>query len=181
MRVNYLKACWKVTVLVGASLLLPAGVALGQVSLTAAPTMATLPDGSSVPIVGLTLAGPVASTPGPTCSALNPNAAGGWSPVVITVPTGSSLTISLTNNLQFGNGNTVPTSLTIIGQLGGGLGQPKTVASPTHPDLSVTWQVAGGSSSFTTPAQGPRVQSFGTEVAEGATTPLTWPSLRPGT
>src|SRR5580698_3759699 len=106
MRVNYLKACWKVTVLVGASLLLPAGVALGQVSLTAAPTMATLPDGSSVPMWGYTC-GPVASTPGPTCSALNPNAAGGWSPVVITVPTGTSLTINLTNNLSFANGNSV--------------------------------------------------------------------------
>ena len=32
---------------------------------------------------------------------LNPNAAS-WSPVVITVPAGQSLTINLTNNLSFG-------------------------------------------------------------------------------
>src|SRR4029077_20704735 len=33
----------------------------------------------------------------------------------------------------------------------------------------------------TPPVQGPRVQSFGTEVAAGATTGLTWSALRPGT
>src|SRR5437762_7648107 len=33
----------------------------------------------------------------------------------------------------------------------------------------------------TPPAQGPRVQSFSTEVAPGATTPVTWTALRPGT
>ncbi|WP_263355069.1 choice-of-anchor D domain-containing protein [Acidicapsa acidisoli] len=184
MQVNYLKKCWKIAILVATPLLLPTGVALGQVSLTAAPTAATLPDGSSVPMWGYTC-GPVTSTPGPTCSALNPNAGGGWSPVVITVPTGTSLTINLTNNLTFANGNSVPTSLTIVGQLGGGLGKPTTVASPVHPDLGVTWPVAGspggGSATFTPPAQGPRVQSFGTEVAAGATTPLIWSSLRPGT
>ena len=184
MQVNYLKTCWNIAILVAIPLLLPAGVALGQVNLTAAPTAATLPDGSSVPMWGYTC-GPVASTSGPTCSALNPNAGGGWSPVVITVPTGTSLTINLTNNLTFANGNSVPTSLTIVGQLGGGLGKPTTVASPVHPDLGVTWPVAGspggGNPTFTPPAQGPRVQSFGTEVKAGVTTPLTWSSLRPGT
>ena len=31
------------------------------------------------------------------------------------------------------------------------------------------------------PVQGPRVQSMATEVAAGATTPLTWANLKPGT
>ena len=179
------KTCLNEAILVAASLLLPAGSAHGQISLTAGPMTATLPDGTSVPMWGYTC-GPVASSSGPSCRSLNPNAGGGgWSPVVITVPTGSSLTINLTNSLTFGNGNTVPTSLTIVGQLGGGLGNPKTVASPVHPDQGVTWPVAGspggGNPTFTPPAQGPRVQSFGTEVAAGATTALTWSSLRPGT
>src|SRR5438034_11114866 len=68
-----------------------------------------------------------------TCVALNNAVAAGtatvgtWSPVVITVPSGQYLTISLTNNLTFTptgatTPNTVPTSLVIVGQLGGGLG-----------------------------------------------------------
>ena len=55
-----------------------------------------------------------------TCAKLNP-ASIGWSPVVITVPTGQDLQINLTNNLSFA-GNDIPTSLVIVGQLGGGLG-----------------------------------------------------------
>src|SRR6202521_1731204 len=43
------------------------------------------------------------------CAALNKAAGTGWSPFVITVPTGQGLTINLTNNLAFLNGNTVPT------------------------------------------------------------------------
>src|SRR6202158_115103 len=68
------------------------------------------------------------------CAALNKAAiAGMWSPVIITVPTGQNLTINLTNNLSFtftptGSTtpvtNTVPTSLGIVGHLGGGLGTP---------------------------------------------------------
>jgi len=55
-----------------------------------------------------------------------------WSPVVVTVPytealgvSTTSLTINLTNNLSFTAGtgtNTLPTSLVIVGQIGGGLG-----------------------------------------------------------
>ncbi len=130
----------------------------------------------------------------------------GWTPPIITVPyvpAGTSLTINLTNSLSFtptggGSPNTVPTSLTIVGQIGGGLGttgptclDSNNVAhgvtcttSPDHSNLtsnSVTWSTVGVAPGFVPPPQGPRVQSFATEVAAGATTSLTWSDLRPGT
>src|SRR5258706_14982745 len=127
-----------------------------------------------------------------TCVALNPAAAaaGMWSPVVITVPTGQGLTINLTNNLSFTplgstTPNNVPTSLVIVGQLGGGLGTTSTsTPSPVHAtQTATTWPIAGTSSgaTFTPPTQGPRVQSFASEVTNGGTTALTWNNLRPGT
>jgi FtsP/CotA-like multicopper oxidase with cupredoxin domain len=90
----------------------------------------------------------------------------------------------LTNNLSFSNGNNVPTSLMIVGQLGGGLGdvtQRKTTTSPSHADLTVTWPTAGAPGSFVPPPQPDRIRSFGTEVAEGANATLTWTAPRPGT
>src|SRR5437660_713796 len=122
---NYLKASLKTAVLITTVLLLGAGLAAAQtVSLTAGPTSVTLPTGDVVPMWGYTCGAAATAT----CAALNPNAPvaigttpAGWSPVVITVPyvaTGTSLTISLTNSLP------VPTSLVIVGQLGGGLGTP---------------------------------------------------------
>src|SRR5215470_15655520 len=104
-------------------LLLGATLGFGQsvVSLTAGPANATLPDGSVVPMWGYTCgAATVAS-----CAPLNPVsfAAGGWSPVVITVPVNTSgatsLQINLNNSLTFGpnNANNIPTSLVIVGQL----------------------------------------------------------------
>src|SRR4029077_12513153 len=114
-------------------------------------------------------------------------------PVVITVPTGQGLTINLTNNLSFApiplaapGTNTVPTSLVIVGQLGGGLGTTATsTPSPNHATQSSTWPIANNGATNTPPAQGPRVQSFSTEVMPGAATPtpLTWAAatLRPGT
>src|ERR1700730_15423534 len=148
MQTNTLKAAMIKAALAASVLLCASGAALGQVSLTAAPATATLPDGSAVPMWGYTCAAPVAGQIG-TCTALNPAVAAGtalagtWSPVVITIPTGQNLTISLTNNLSFANGNTVPTSLTIVGQVGGGLGgAPATVPSPTHGQQGVTWAVA---------------------------------------
>jgi hypothetical protein len=106
-----------------------------------------------------------------------------WSPVLITVPTGASggLTINLTNNLSFANGNTVPTSIMIVGQVGGGLGSSATgTPSPVHGTQSSTWVGTSGATN-TPPPQGPRVQSFGTEVPAGTTASLTWPLLKPGT
>src|SRR5947209_17061643 len=144
------------------------------VNLTAAPANAMLPDGTAVPMWGYSctpLATGVASSA--TCAALNPTAtAGAWSPVIITVPTGQDLTINLTNNLP----SAVPTSLVIVGQLGGGLGikkQRTTTPSPNHDNQGTTWPIANSGAVFTPPSQQPRVQSFATEVAHGATTPLT--------
>src|ERR1700751_397907 len=188
MRSNYLKTL-KTAVLAVTVLLLGAGLTFAQqvVNLTAGPTTITLPDGNTVPMWGYTC-GTVTLT-GPGCRPLNP-AAAGWSPIVITVPaTGSGgLQINLTNNLSFANGNSVPTSLTIVGLVGGGLGTPGSfTTSPPHGAQQLTWPVQGdpsaGDPTNTPQPQGPRVQSFSTEVGVGATTSLTWTSgnLRPGT
>src|SRR4029077_10925152 len=130
MRPNTLKSALIKSGLAASVLLLVSGVSHAQsVNLTAGPAKAYLPDGSAVPMWGYSC-GTVAPV-GATCANLNPNAPAatatipaGWSPVVITVPyvsTGTSLTINLTNSLTF-NGNNIPTSLVIVGQLGGGLG-----------------------------------------------------------
>src|SRR5205814_1433094 len=189
-------------------LLLASGAAFAQqqVNLTAAPATATMPDGSAVPMWGYSC-GPLASGSTATCTALNKAVAaaaltttplvGVWSPVVITVPTGQTLQINLTNSLSFLNGNTVPTSLVIVGQLGGGLGTTATsTTSPDHTNAQpLTWPIAGTAPGVAPvgvgvpPVQGNRVQSFSTEVAAGATTSLCWgltctvptPALRPGT
>ncbi len=156
-----------------------------QINLTAGPANATMPDGSVVPMWGYGCGTAVTGSTA-TCAALN-KAATGWSPVVITVPTGAAggLTINLTNSLSFSNGNSVPTSIVIVGQVGGGLGSARTTTpSPDHSNLSsntVTWPTAGSSPSLVPPPQGPRVQSLATEVAAGATTALTWGHLKPGT
>jgi Abnormal spindle-like microcephaly-assoc'd, ASPM-SPD-2-Hydin len=225
MRSNIFKAALIKSGL-AASVLLLAGSAsyaqVQQINLTAGPTTVTMPDGSVVPMWGYTCGAAVTTNAAPvaTCAALNPNAPAattatpaGWSPVVITVPTGQDLQINLTNNLSFTAGtgiNTVPTSLVIYGQLGGGLGSVTASCNPTststvgetctpspaHTQQGVTWSTVGspgaGSPTFTPPPQGPRVQSWGTEVAAGATTSLCWgvcagvnpsgtPALQPGT
>jgi hypothetical protein len=190
MRINSLKAIFKTAVLGAAVLLLGAGVADAQqqINLTAGPTTANMPDGSQVPMWGFSCGASI-STSVATCKALNPAATTSavWSPVLITIPTGATggLAINLTNNLTFLNGNTVPTSITIVGQVGGGLGTPRTVASPPHDTQYTTWPVAGSATSgptFAPPPQGPRVQSYGMEVAAGSTTLLpAWPRLKPGT
>lgn len=180
MRNKKLKAILKTVAQGAAVLLLGAGIASAQTSigLTAAPANATLPDGSSVPMWGYACG----TTTGGSCAALNTAAAGSWSPVVITVPyTGSStkLSITLKNNLPA----PVPTSITIVGQLGGGLGSDITKKpSPLHDNQGTTWPIANAGPVFTPPAQADRVESFATEVASGATSAaLTWNNLRPGT
>src|SRR6266478_5328373 len=196
MRFNHLKATLKSAVLTVTVLLLGAGVAVAQqqVNLTAAPATTTLPDGTLVPMWGYSCGGAVTGSTA-TCAALNPaslattTTAATWSPVVITVPTGQGLTINLTNSLSFLNGNSVPTSLVIVGQLGGGLGdltQRTTTDPPDHSNAQqVTWPVASPGPANTPPTQGRRVQSFSTEVAAGTTTALTFGTLttplRPGT
>src|SRR5881227_4229547 len=169
MRSNNYKAVLKHAGLAASVLLLASGAAFGQVSLTAGPANALLPDGTSVPMWGYTCTAATAPT---TCAALNTTAAtaGQWSPVVITVPTGQDLQIHLTNSLSFAGGN-IPTSLVIVGQLGGGLGSTATsTASPDHSKAqAVTWPIAGDapgvplgttplSTLGTPPIQGTRVQ-----------------------
>ena len=173
MRSNIFKTL-KTAVLAVSVLLLGASVSFAQVTvgLTAGPTNAILPDGNTVPMWGYSCA--AGST---NCAALNASPLGGWSPVVITVPTGQSLTINLTNNLP------VPTSLTIVGQADTGLGTSPGMAGVTpHNDSSVTWPIAG-STGFNPPPQGSRVRSFSTEVGVGLTTAtaVQWAGLRPGT
>src|SRR5712671_5077002 len=201
MRSNNYKSVLKHAGLAASVLLLASGAAFAQqqVALTAGPSTATLPDGTAVPMWGYSC-GTAVSGSTATCTALNKAVAaaaltttplvGVWSPVVITVPTGQTLQINLTNSLSFLNGNTVPTSLTIVGQLGGGLGTTATTtASPDHTNAQpVTWPIAGDAPGAgltgvgTPPTQGPRVQSFSTEVAAGVTAvSLTWTAPRPGT
>jgi hypothetical protein len=189
MRLIDLKSSKRLAAFFAAAVLFGTGVISAQVTLTAAPTSTTLPDGTSVPMWGYAC-GAVGAITTASCRAANP-AATGWSPVVITVPTGGTLQINLTNQLIFSNGKgggttaSLPTSLMIVGQLGGGLGAPTTAASPIHADLGVTWPVAAAPSpataQFAPPAQAPRVQSFGAEVAAGTTATLTWANIRPGT
>src|SRR5207237_615551 len=188
MRSNNYKSVLKHAGLAATVLLLASGVAFGQqVNLTAARTTTTLPDGSVVPMWGYSCDAvqPTGSTA--TCAALNTTVpAGSWSPVVITVPTGTDLQINLTNNLSFGTApNNIPTSLVIVGQLGGGLGTPgSSTASPDHTKAQpVTWPIAAdaagaplgttvGSTLGTPPTQGPRVPAFSTDVALGTAAPL---------
>ena len=129
------------------------GAALAQssVTLTAGPTSATLPDGQSGADVGLHLRRRAAAAPASTatCTAMNGSAQSGtaWQPPLITVPSGQPLTINLINNLAFGGGaNTVPTSLVIVGQLGGGLGDARSARrcpAPTHAPQGTTWPGTG--------------------------------------
>jgi len=198
MRTNNFKAILKAALRVVCILPFAAAAAFGQqqtVNLTAAPTSTTLPDGTAVPMWGY-FCGTAVGGATATCGPLNPASVSTvagvpstWSPVVITVPTGQGLTINLTNSLSFLNGNSAPTSLVIVGQFGGGLGTPGGfTAAPDHTNAQpLTWPIAGDAPGApvtgvgTPPAQGPRVQSFSTEVAFGATTALTWTALRPGT
>jgi hypothetical protein len=192
----------KAAVLVTALLLMVAVSGFGQqnINLSAAPTTTMLPDGTTVPMWGY-FCGTAVSGSTATCAALNPASTTSpptWSPVVITVPTGQGLTINLTNNLSFipagsTTANIIPTSIVIVGQVGGGLGgAPATAASPSHANAQgcVSWFIAGlapgtpctsNQSGALPPTQGPRVQSMGTEVTAGATTALTWTGLKPGT
>jgi hypothetical protein len=230
MRTNTFRAALTKSGLAASILLLASGASYGQttpqqVGLTAAPTTVTMPDGSVVPMWGYFCGTAVAGSTA-TCAGLNTHAPaatltspGGWSPVVITIPYTSTtvgtvttstttLQINLANHLTFtpatpagSAANNIPTSLMIVGQLGGGLGTVGTgctagttcTTSPGHASQAVTWSTVGTTPLFTPPGQGPRVQSFGTEVAATASTvtttaPLCWgnclagqPGLNPGT
>ncbi len=177
MRSNYPKTL-KTAVVAVTFLLLGACLSVAQqVNLTAGSTTLTMPDGNTVAMWGYTCGD--AGSGGATCAALN--STGTWSPVVITVPTGSSLKIGLTNNLPAA---VAETSLVIVGQLGGGLGSSATSQmSPDHSmSQQITWPIpAPGAAANTPPAQGNRVQSFATPAKNGSAVTLTWSSLKPGT
>ncbi len=197
-----LSSTMKASVLLAGMLLAGTVAAFGQqqVNLTAAPTTTTLPDGSVLPMWGYFCGTAVAGSTA-ACAAANPASAGTtWSPVVITVPSGQGLTINLTNSLSFTptgstTANVIPTSILIVGQVGGGLGGARTTTpSPDHSLAQgcVTWFIADATTPPGTPCttdasgqqppvQGPRVQSMATEVTAGATTALTWAGLKPGT
>jgi hypothetical protein len=184
---NFKPALSKSALAATALLLFGGGAAFGQqqVNLTAGASNVTLADGSSVPMWGYSCGTPVGGSLA-TCAKLNP-AAAGWSPVVIRIPTGQDLQINLTNSLPTppSAASGIPTSMVIVGQLGGGLGnvlQRTTTPSPDHSAAQqLTWPIADPGTTGTPPAQMPRVQSFSTEVATGATTSLTWTAPRPGT
>ncbi len=135
--------------------------ALGGGSLTGGACTTTTTSTAVPPVVTVTTA---AWTPGPT----------------ITVPfdpLGTTLVVNLTNQLP------VPTSLVILGQLGGGMGTVTRMASPPHaPQNFSTFAGNAPSGPFTPPPQLPRVQSMASEVAAAATVnSLTWSNLKPGT
>jgi FtsP/CotA-like multicopper oxidase with cupredoxin domain len=200
------------------------------VNLTAQRMSATLPDGNTALMWGFCTPDTGSNISGDPCPK---PIVGTWAPgPTIIVKTGSpSLTINLTNSLP------TPTSIVVLGQLGGGLGKPNKVPGPLHSkQLSTTWpsvvhatcsnapansctsnsdcssfsicdtnsnscssnssitcsqnsDCAGSCGPiFTPPSQGgngtqggPRVQTFGTEVAPTTTTALTWNNLKPGT
>jgi hypothetical protein len=175
--------------------LLTGGAALAQsaITLTAAPSSTILPDGQSVPMWGYSCSAP--SGTGVSCTAMNGSAQSGtsWQPPLITVPSGP-LNITLINTLSFAAGsgtNNVPTSLVIVGQLGGGLGTDRaTMPSPVHAAQGTSWpgtrggtDAGAGDAVFTPPLQADRVRSFATEVKVSDTGGklLTWANLSPGT
>jgi len=208
MRVNYLKATLK-TVCLGIIILLcvAAGSAQVTVNLTATRQTVLMPDGTTVPMWGWqctnnVLNGTTTTTGVPgggTCSALNGTVQTGgavWQPPLITVPTGTGLTITLTDNLP------VETSLVVVGQFGSGataagsLGNPVRESGPrndgAHSGQSTTTWVAQTPAGvpFTPPGQIARVRSFVPEAAAlNGTQTYTWSGytaatgqgLKPGT
>jgi hypothetical protein len=184
----------------------PTGAITGVINATATAN-AVVDDSGHVVAINLTnsgagyIAAPTFTIGGPGSGAVLA-AAPAWSPVLITVPTGATggLRINLTNNLSFtpasgGAANSIPTSIVMVGQVGGGLGgTPTTTTSPSHANAQgcETWFIAntnpGQPCNTTTPltsppTQGPRVQSMATEVLATTTTAtaLTWAGLKPGT
>ena len=165
-----------------ASTLLVAGFASAAstdnyVYLSAGRMEKTLPDGTSAKMWGFCTAATTAvsaPTMPPTLAACGAS----WLPgPTITVTAGDNLHITLQNNLP------VPTSIVVLGQLGGGLGSPVSMDSPSHATQAFTTFTGNASANpaFVPPVQVQRVRSMGTEVAPGATATLDWTGLKPGT
>src|SRR5450631_506408 len=170
---------------------LSAATGAPAVNLTAQRMVALLPDGTTAPMwgycaTGYSLDGGTPVVPSKTTEP-KPCATTGtanWMPgPTIIVNAGTTLIIKLTNNLP------TPTSLVVLGQLGGGLGTPNRVASPLHATQNTTtwagnFNCAPGAACkpFAPPKQPGRVMSFGAEAAlNGGTAELKWNNLKPGT
>src|SRR3982074_1122385 len=108
-----------------------------SVNLTAQKMSTALPDGSTAPMWGF-----CATPASGDCS-------GSWAPgPTIVAAAGDMLTITLKNSLL------VPTSIVILGQIGGTVGTPSMVPSPPHNMAQpITWpsQGAAGHPPFTPP------------------------------
>ena len=188
MRSTTMKNTYLKTSALTVSLLLAAGASVAgttTINMTAQRTSATFADGTTVPMWGMcspdtngaaALGG--ATLAGGSCT----TAADVWTPgPTITVPydaAGTTLTITLTNNLP------TPTSIVILGQIGGGLGSPVKIPSPTHYPTQPTWPAAPAVDSpyFAPPAQPDRARSFSNEAGvNGGSQTYTWNNLRPGT
>ncbi|MEA3106066.1 MAG: hypothetical protein QOI88_671, partial [Gammaproteobacteria bacterium] len=155
-----------------------ASAATTTVNLTAQRNIkAVMPDGAAVPMWGY--CGTIDALKSDAGIAVGGACGGSWTPgPTIVVPVGDALTINLTNNLP------VATSVTILGQLGGGLGSPaRDSAKVPHPAVSGTsWPVTGGGAAFTPPDQPVlRANSFGAATPKGTTQSYTWSSLKAGT
>ena len=170
------------TASLGLALIAPAGPASAatvDVALTAQRATATMTDGAKVPMWGycVSSATPASAAVGAACAT-----AATWTPgPTLYAAPGDTLVVTLSNQLP------VATSFVILGQFGGGLGQP--VNDPqgpiVHPTVTTTtWPVKTGGS-FTPPTQGSRVRSFVPEAAAMGTTPgsqiYTYAGLKPGT
>src|SRR3979490_1207057 len=98
MRSNNYKSVLKHAGLAASVLLLASGAAFAQqqVNLTAGSIVATMPDGTFVPMWGYSCDAIQVAGSTATCAPLTPVAvtAGSWSPVVITVPTGQDLQVN---------------------------------------------------------------------------------------
>jgi hypothetical protein len=159
------------------------------VNLTAQRASLTLPDGTVTPMwsycgaaataTGVTNVGVTSGGACPAASTTGALPAWTQGPTIV-VPAGDPLTISLANQLP------TPTSITILGQIGGGIGKPNYALSPAHTGASLTTFVGQAPANFTPPTQGPRARSFAPE-ADGAvggvagTQTYTWTNLKPGT
>jgi len=185
MRSNYCKAILKNAAFVRTILFLSVGISHAQTaSLTATRQTTTLPDGNTVAMWGWVCG--AAGAPA-TCSGMNGLAqtTTAWQPPLITVPlaagaTTGTLTITLTNNLP------VETSLTIVGQLGGGLGSPVRESGPrtdgAHQEQTEATWTTNIPATFIPPSQGARARSFAPEAAPNTgTQTYTWSALKPGT
>ena len=139
------------------------------VALTAQTSTITMPDGKRVPMWAYAC----------TSSGLSPDpcsvAPSTWAPGPTIIVKPGPLTINLTDSLP------TPTSLVILGQAGGGLGQPVKIDGPDHPGQTLTTWPASSDGSFTPPAQGQRARSFVKEAVAGTPAVYQWANLKPGT